>query len=230
MAGKSIRTVLFDLDGTLADTAPDLAAALNELLREEGRAPLSFARIRNYVSRGSRALVRLAFGEAVNQETFERLRQRFLAIYRQDLCRHTRLFPGMEEVLDYIESQGLRWAVVTNKPGWLTTPLMDALGLVHKAACVVSGDTTDQVKPHPKPLLHACELIDTRPHHCLYIGDDPRDIEAGKAAGLITLVALYGYIDEDQRPEEWEADGMIETPQQLIDWLARNNAADVAVG
>lgn len=229
--GAGVNTVLFDLDGTLADTAPDLAYALNRLRRERELDELPFEAIRNHVSHGSTGMVRVGFPEVPeHSEEFERLRQRFLAIYDQNLFLETRLFPGMEAILAYLERRGMRWGVVTNKPAWLTDPLIRALGLERRAACVVSGDTTDQRKPHPKPLLHACELVGSPPTACVYVGDASRDIEAGRAARMQTLVALYGYIDETQRPAEWGADGMIEEPRQILDWLLERGPRETMAG
>ena len=212
-------TILFDLDGTLADTAPDLAYALNTLLQEEGRAALPYANIRNHVSRGGAAMVRLGFGENLPVSTFENLRARFLEIYGANLCVHTRLFPGMSEVLDHIEANNMKWGVVTNKLAWMTEPLIETLGLTRRASCIVSGDTTDERKPHPKPLLHACRRSQSSAQHCIYVGDDPRDIQAGNAAGMTTLVARYGYIDDSQSPEDWGANGIIDDVIELVDWL-----------
>lgn len=215
----AIRTVLFDLDGTLADTAPDLAYALNTLLSEHGRAPLPYETIRPAASHGAAALIELGFGIPRDTQKFAPLRERFLEIYRAHLTRETRLFPGMEETLSSLAARGLRWGIVTNKPAFLTEPLIEQLGLAGEAVCVVSGDTTRNRKPHPEPMLHACRLAGSRPDECLYIGDAERDIEAGRTAGMKTLVALFGYIGDQDRPEAWGADGMIRTPQDIFAWL-----------
>ncbi|HEB59143.1 MAG TPA: phosphoglycolate phosphatase [Gammaproteobacteria bacterium] len=215
-----IKTVLFDLDGTLADTAPDLAYALNEVLREQGRPTLPFDTIRPVVSHGGMALIRLGFGMEPDEPGFEDLRQRLLAVYRDNIARETRLFTGMSELLDAIEGQGMKWGVVTNKPSWLTEPLLEQLDLVQRAACIVSGDTLAERKPHPAPLLHACELTGSTAPECVYVGDAQRDIEAGSEAGMHTLVALFGYIGEDDDPDTWRADAMIESPAGILDWIA----------
>lgn len=220
-----ISTVLLDLDGTLADTAPDLASALNTLLASEGMDPLPYDGIRAHVSRGSTALVHLGFGETLDEARFSTLRERFLTLYQNALCVETRLFPGMEEVLSHIESSGFDWGIVTNKPAWLTDPLVEALGLDGRAACVVSGDTTQQRKPHPAPLLHASDLAGAAPAACVYVGDDPRDIEAGNAAGMTTLVARYGYIHESLDPTQWGADGIIDDIREIRAWLPAPSAA-----
>ena len=224
---RSIRTVLFDLDGTLADTAPDLAYALNALLTEQGRAPLPFTAIRPVVSHGATALVRLGFA-AAEGEQFETLRQRLLALYQQHIARETRLFDGMAQLLDYIEGAGMNWGVVTNKPAFLTDPLMAALSLSARAACIVSGDTTANRKPHPEPLLHGCRLAGSTAAHCLYVGDAERDIRAGRDAGMLTLVAGFGYIGADERPEEWGADGLVAQAVDIIDWLIQTDTAHTA--
>ncbi|MDJ0862714.1 MAG: HAD-IA family hydrolase [Gammaproteobacteria bacterium] len=218
-ASSPVRTVLFDLDGTLLDTAPDLAYALNHVLHEQGCGPLPFEQIRPKVSHGARALVRLGFGLGPEDADYGSLRQRLLDVYRANLACRTRLFPGMDTVLTAIEQRGLSWGVVTNKPAWLTDPLMDSLGLAARASCVVSGDTTGNSKPHPEPMLHACQRTGSRPAEAIYVGDAPRDIQAGRSAGVRTLVALFGYLEPDDRPESWGADGSIERPEELLDWL-----------
>lgn len=218
-----IRTVLFDLDGTLLDTAPDLAAALNTVLVENRREPLPFDAIRGVVSHGGIALIRLGFKLDESHPEFEALRQRLLTVYRDNLSNRTRPFPGITESLEQLEQQGLNWGVVTNKPAWLTDPLLKDLGLFDRAACVVSGDTLAQRKPHPAPMLHACALSGSKPEHCVYVGDAQRDIESGRNAGTHTLIALFGYLQNEDRPHEWDADSMIEQPQDLLDWLASVN-------
>jgi phosphoglycolate phosphatase len=211
--------VLFDLDGTFADTAPDMAYALNLLLQSHDRPPLPFEDIRPHVSHGGKALVRIGFGLEPEDEGFDALRREFLDIYADNLIRETTLFPGMPELLDVLEARDLPWGIVTNKPAWLTDPLMEGLGLADRAACIVSGDTAARAKPHPEPLYHACRLIDTDPLGCWYLGDAERDIAAGRAAGMGTLVALFGYLGSDEDPTAWGADGMIRTPQDLLEWL-----------
>jgi N-acetyl-D-muramate 6-phosphate phosphatase len=212
----AVRGLLFDLDGTFADTAPDLAAALNWALQCFGREPLPYERIRPQVSHGARALIRLGFGEEA-----EAPRQELLRYYRDNIARHTTLFPGMAEVLEALETAGLPWGIVTNKPAYLTEPLMQGLGLFERAGCIVSGDTTPNPKPHPEPILLACRRIATPPEHCLYVGDAARDIEAGRAAGTGTLAALFGYLDEQDRPESWGADGLVRSPAEILTWLGR---------
>ncbi len=212
--------LLLDLDGTLLDTAPDMGGALNRLRVEEGREPLPMSTLRPVVSHGAARLVRTGFPDVV-EPAFERLRLRFLEIYSQHLAVETRPFPGLLPVLDELEQRGVPWGIVTNKPGWLTDPLLTRLGLHHRAACVVSGDTVAERKPHPLPMLHAAGLIGHAPARCLYVGDAERDIQAGRAAGMRTLIAGYGYIAEGDAPEQWSADGRIEHPGELLEWVGR---------
>ena len=216
---SSIRTVLFDLDGTLVDTAPDLAWALNQVLQEQGRDPLPYDSIRPVVSHGGVALIKLGFGLDEETDAFQALRQRLLSLYRDNIARQTRLFDGMAQLLDELEQRGLTWGVVTNKPEWLTTPLLQALGLHQRAATVISGDTLAEKKPHPAPMLLACRQAGSEARECLYLGDAERDVQAGRDAGMATLIAAFGYIGEDDRPHDWGANGIIEHPLQLLDYL-----------
>ncbi len=211
--------VLFDLDGTFADTAPDMAYALNRLLEERGRPPRPFEEIRPHVSHGGRALIRLGFGLEPEHPQFDPLRQAFLRIYSDHIQRQTRLFPGMDELLNALERRASPWGIVTNKPAWLTDPLMRGLGLDRRAHCIVSGDTTAHAKPHPEPILHACRQLNLNPACCWYLGDAQRDITAGRAAGTRTLVALFGYLGIDDEPSDWGADGMIGHPLETLGWL-----------
>ena len=219
---SKIRTVLFDLDGTLADTAPDLAHALNALLVEEGKTALPYDTIRPEVSHGASALVTLGFGQKPGDPDFDQLRERFLALYSADLCLHTKPFTGIEPLLKSLQQQGINWGVVTNKPAFLTDPLVAGLNLSPAPACVVSGDTVANRKPHPEPMLHACTAAGSRPEQCLYVGDAERDILAGKHAGMKTLEALFGYINSHETPDRWGADGMIRAPGEILDWLNAN--------
>jgi N-acetyl-D-muramate 6-phosphate phosphatase len=210
--------LLLDLDGTLLDTAPDMGGALNRLRAEHGLEPLAAEVIRPVVSHGAMRLVALGFPEAAG-ESFESLRLRFLDLYAAHLAVGTRLFPGFDAVLETLESRGLPWGVVTNKPGWLTTPLLAALGLDHRSACAVSGDTLPERKPHPLPLLHAARLLGVEPGRCIYVGDAERDIQAGRAAGMTTLVATYGYISAGEDPLQWQPHGMVSEPAELLAWV-----------
>ena len=214
-----IDTVLFDLDGTLLDTAGDMAAALNAVRADHGRAPLPLESVRPYVSKGGMALVCLGFDVEAGSERADSLYRRLLDFYRQNLSAHTRLFPGMEALLARIEDSERRFGVVTNKPGFLAEPLLDAMQLAGRLACVVSGDTLDKRKPWPEPLWHACEVIDTPVANSVYVGDDARDIESGRRAGMRTIAAAYGYIAPGEDPREWGADAVVEHPDEIHQWL-----------
>jgi len=213
---QNINTVLFDLDGTLIDTAPDMANALNILLREEGYEAMDFSDIRPHVSNGSAALVQLGFPALADESVKERLKKRYLEIYEDKLCVDSGLFPGMAQLLEHIENQQMRWGVVTNKPAWLTDPLMQQIGLGDRAACIISGDTTENRKPHPEPMYLACKHANSQPQNCIYIGDALRDIQAGANAGMRTVVANYGYIGEGENIAHWGADFVVETPLEIL--------------
>lgn len=223
-APGGLRPVLFDLDGTLLDTAPDMVAALNRLRAEEGFDPLPFTSLRRLVSHGSARLVQQGFPDAEGAG-YERLRQRYLAIYREALVVETRLFPGFEAVLDALDAGSVPWGVVTNKPGWLTEPLLATLGLADRAATIVSGDTLPERKPHPAPLLHAARRIGRDPAEFVFLGDAERDVQAARAAGMLALVACFGYLGPDDDPGQWQPDGMIDAPGELLAWLAESAAA-----
>jgi phosphoglycolate phosphatase len=213
-----IRGVLFDLDGTLLDTAQDMMNALNALRAEENLAPLPYEKVRCQVSHGANALVKLSFGE-LSATDHELMRQRLLDIYRRQLARHTVLFEGGDEMLRDLERRGLHWGIVTNKPGWLTDPLLVEVGLHTRARAVVSGDTLPQRKPHPLPLLHAAEAMGLRPEECVYVGDAERDMQAAQSAGMYALVAGFGYLGEDDRADQWFSHGWLDTPLDLLEWL-----------
>ncbi|MDW8469547.1 MAG: phosphoglycolate phosphatase [Burkholderiales bacterium] len=215
-APVALRAVLFDLDGTLADTAPDLAHALNEVRRERGLAPLPLAALRPFASAGARGLLAAGFGVGPEDEAFAPLREAFLRFYGARLCAATRLFPGVAELLAAIEARGLAWGIVTNKAAALTHPLLGALGLAERAACVVCGDTTPHVKPHPAPLLHAADALGLSPRECLYAGDDLRDVQAARAAGMPVVAVLWGY---GQGMHAWQADAVLAHPADLMSRL-----------
>ena len=211
---EGTRAVLFDLDGTLLDTAPDMAGSLNQLLQEQGREPLPFESIRLFVSHGATALVSLGFA-GVPESVFAVLRARFLEIYRGRLSVETRVYAGIAEALDRLDSRGINWGIVTNKPGWLTEPLLEHFALRSRAQVIVSGDTLAHRKPHPAPLLHGVEKLGVRPAECIYIGDAERDVLAAQAAGMQAFVALFGYIPTNERPHAWPASGWFDTPQAM---------------
>lgn len=216
---RPFSAILFDLDGTLVDTAPDLAFALNTLLGQEGFDSLTYDAIRSVASNGSPSLLFLAFGIYPNDQQYPSLQQRFIKLYQDNITRQSGLFNGMEEVLTALETAKIPWGIVTNKPAFLTEPLLKQLNLTHRAACIVSADTTPFSKPHPAPMLHACEIIQIKPEQCLYIGDAARDIEAGKNANMQTIAALYGYIGHNDNPDHWQADISINHPRDILQWL-----------
>jgi phosphoglycolate phosphatase len=216
----ALSVILFDLDGTLIDTAPDMVGALNSLRLEHGLAPLPFAEVRAQVSHGSSRLVQIGFPDA-DPERSALLKRRFLDLYGARLAAETRLFEGMDGVLVELSRRGLAAGIVTNKPGRLTDALLEQLGLRARFACVVSGDTLQESKPHPLPMLHAAKLAGAAPDACIYVGDAQRDMQAAHAAGMRALVAVYGYLRADEDWPAWGGDGFIERPADLIGWLDR---------
>ncbi|MCS6765736.1 MAG: phosphoglycolate phosphatase [Candidatus Protistobacter heckmanni] len=211
--------ILFDLDGTLADTAPDLAAAANSLRVDRGLEPLPLEVLRPVASAGARGLIGAALGIKPGDDEFETLKHTFLDRYEQDLCARTTLFAEVPELLDQLEAGGRSWGVVTNKAERFALPLLRELGLAARAAAIVGGDTTAHTKPHPLPLLHAAELAGVAAQRCVYVGDDLRDIQAGKAASMPTVAAAYGYCGDADPPEQWGADLLIRSPAELSPWL-----------
>jgi 2-phosphoglycolate phosphatase len=211
------RAILFDLDGTLADTAPDLAAAVNWLRTERGLAPTPYAILRPTASAGARGMIGAAFGLAPGDEGYEALRLQWFDRYQANMSTHSTLFDGIVALLDGIRSTGMEWGIVTNKPMRFTDPLLPQIGLAH-AGCVVSGDTTPHAKPHPAPLLEGARRLGIDPAHCWYVGDDLRDIEAGQAADMVTVACAWGYCGAID-PATWGADLLMDTPQQLLERL-----------
>jgi len=214
-----MQAVLFDLDGTLVDTAPDLGYALNLQRERHGLDFLPEATIRPYASHGSRGLLEIGFGLLPTNASFEAMRTEYLDLYTQVMTRQPALFQGMAETLQAIEQRGLRWGIVTNKPRRFTMPMVAHMGLDVRAGAVISGDDAPQPKPSPQTLLLACERMNIDPQTVLYVGDAERDIQAGKAAGMKTLVALFGYLAITDSPAEWGADGCIQQPQDLLAYL-----------
>ena len=212
-----IEAVLFDLDGTLIDTAPDMGAALNNLLIEENMQPLSLATIRPLVSQGGLVLTRLGFAGKVPEAEIEPLRQRYLHHYHAIVADESKLFDGYAEILDELELRSIPWGIVTNKPEWLTHPLLEQLDLASRSGTVIGGDTLEQRKPHPLPLQVAARELGVSCANCIYVGDDERDIVAGKAANMKTLVAAYGYIEDTVDIDAWAADGVIDQPRDLLE-------------
>jgi len=218
-SAEPIAAVLFDLDGTLVDTAPDLGGALNRVIEERGFAPLPAETIRPHVSRGGRGLTELGYAHYDLGPDRDATRHRLLDLYEAHLCVDSALFPGMDDVLDALEARGMPWGIVTNKLTYLTTPLVAALGLDVRAACVVCGDTVEHAKPHPAPLEHAATLVGRPASACLYVGDDLRDVQAARAAGMPVLAAGYGYLGPAGDPTLWGADGVITAPSDLLAYL-----------
>lgn len=214
-----IQAVLFDLDGTVADTAPDLAAAANSLRLADGVPPLSVELLRPFASQGARGLLREAVGLTPEDPGFEHARLRFLSYYEQNLCVNTRLFPGIEPLLAGIEQRGTPWGIVTNKVEYYALPLMQKLGLAERCAITVGGDTTPNPKPAPDPLLHAARGINVAPEACLYVGDDLRDVQAAHAAGMTSVAVGWGYLGDGLPIEQWDAHHVVRTPKALHELL-----------
>jgi phosphoglycolate phosphatase len=211
------RAILFDLDGTLADTAPDLAGAMNRLRIARGLAPTPYEQLRPVASAGARGLIGASFGLKPGDDGYEELRVAFLENYEAALAVETRLFDGVPALLQGLLERGLLWGIVTNKAARFTEPLVPQIGL-QGARCVVSGDTTPHSKPHPEPLLEAARRLALAPQECWYVGDDLRDIEAGRAAGMTTVAAAWGYCGQSE-PVAWGADVMAKTPLQVLDLI-----------
>lgn len=211
--------LLFDLDGTLIDSAPDLAGAANDLRAHHGLPPLPHAQLRPMVGTGARGMVGVAFGVLPDDPRFAELRDAFLARYAERLLEQTQVFAAMAPVLDTLDAAGLRWGIVTNKAMRFAAPLVDGLGLSARAAVVIAGDSTPHAKPHPAPLLEAARRIGVAPAACVYIGDDHRDIVAGQAAGMATLAAAWGYLGQGEPVHAWGADGVLSSPAELLQWL-----------
>jgi len=216
---RAVRLVLFDLDGTLIDSAPDLAAAANAMRIARGLAALPFETLRPMVGAGARGMVGIAFGVGPGDESYEPLRVEFLDRYASGLLERTRVFEEVASVLDRLDAIDLRWGIVTNKAERFTRPVVAGLGLDRRATVVISGDTTPHSKPHPAPLLEAAKRSDIGALHCVYVGDDARDVEAGRAAGMPTLVAGWGYLGQGEPASAWGADAMLSEPAELLHWL-----------
>ncbi len=214
-----IKAVLFDLDGTLADTAHDLGYALNRQRIARGLSALPIALIRTEASAGARGLLGLGFSIKPGDSGYDAMRAEFLDFYADHLCRETSLFPGIAELLDQLDDRELPWGIVTNKPARFTIPLMQELGLSQRAACIVSGGDTTHSKPHPEPLLTASNAMAIAPDECIYLGDDIRDVQASLAAGMEPVIARYGYLGSVSPPESWGARYLIDQPQELLSYL-----------
>ncbi|MFL6681972.1 MAG: phosphoglycolate phosphatase [Burkholderiaceae bacterium] len=214
-----IRGVLFDLDGTLIDSAPDLAGAANRLRADHGLEPLPLEALRPMVGSGARGMVGVAFGVAPGEPRFEALRDAFLAHYEAGLLERTGPFDGVADLLSALEAAGIAWGIVTNKATRFTVPIVTGLGLVQRAGVVVCGDTTPHSKPHPEPLLHAARALGVAPECVAYVGDDLRDAQAARAAGMPMLAATWGYLGQGEPVHDWGADALVDAPSQVLDWL-----------
>lgn len=225
---NSIKAVLFDLDGTLIDTAPDLLYALNKVRAEYQLPPLPLTKLRAITGLGANAMMKMAFDFDGTEQDFQYLKDRFLNFYIDHIADATRLFPQMDDVLKHLEDKSMPWGIVTNKSTRPTHELLKALQLDQRAACVVCGDTLSTCKPDPAPILHACELIQLQPQDCLYVGDAVTDVIASKGAGTKSVVALYGYIHQEEDPRTWLADGYINEPIELIELLLKHPLTESA--
>lgn len=224
MSKPTIQAVLFDLDGTLIDTAPDFIRIIRVMCAKHNHPCPTDTAIREQVSAGARAMVRLMFSDELASvaDTDEQLlayRQEFLDLYEQDICVDSRLFDGLDELLHTLENKGIAWGIVTNKPRYLAENLLDKLDLAKRCAVLVCPDDVKNTKPDPEPMFLACNQLDIDPKRAIYIGDHVRDIEAGRSAGMTTVVAGFGYIVPDENPQDWGADVLVETPQELSKWL-----------
>ncbi|TQF00223.1 MAG: HAD-IA family hydrolase [Spiribacter salinus] len=213
------RGVLLDLDGTLFDTAPDLINAMNTLREEQSLPPLPAAEFANAVGHGSAPMIARAFHLSPDHPRFEPLRVRFLELYHESLSAETLPYEGMEPMLETLEAAGVPWGIVTNKPGWLTRPLINELGYHERPDCLVTGDDIALRKPHPHQVLEGCRRLGLAPAECVVVGDAERDIQAGRGAGTMTLAALYGYLSGDDHAERWGADGLISHPLETLRWV-----------
>lgn len=235
-AERSVQGVLFDLDGTLLDTLDDLVASANHALVEEGLPPSTSEDMRSHISGGARSMIGywlvksvekripvaypgLNTVSEVHQPLFDRIVTRMMDHYEENPAQQTRYFPGMDRVLDEIENRGIPWGIVTNKRERFTRPLVKALGIETRTHCIISGDTTTEAKPHPLPMLEASSRLGISPECCVYVGDAARDIEAGRRAGMMTLAALYGYLNIDEDVESWGADDALASPVDLLHWM-----------
>jgi phosphoglycolate phosphatase len=208
--------VLFDLDGTLADTAPDLGGALNRLLQEHGREPLPMEKLRPHVSSGARGMIGAGLGITPADAAYPDLQRRFLTLYQEALCVGTRLFDGMAEHIGNLETRGIPWGVVTNKSQRFAIPLMEGLALRQRCVCIVCGDSAQRAKPHAHPMQLASAVIGIPAGGCIYVGDDERDVISGRAAGMKTIVAGWGYLGTGKPPADWGADGIAASPQDIL--------------
>lgn len=218
-AFRTVRAVLFDLDGTLIDSAPDLGAAADKLRTDRGMESLPLQAYRPMAGAGARGMLSVAFGITPDHPDFPCLKEEFFTNYERCIHDRTNVFDGVPEVVEALTQRSLRWGVVTNKVTRFTSLIARRVALFESAGAIISGDSTPYTKPHPAPLLEAVSQLGCAAHECIYVGDDPRDIAAGRAAGMGTVAALYGYLGADVPPQQWGADAMIETPLALLNLL-----------
>jgi phosphoglycolate phosphatase len=223
-----LEAVLFDLDGTLVDTAPDMARTVNRMRTHRGLAPVPVALVRPHVSNGARGMIVAAFGITTDNPDFQAMREEFLELYADNLCIDSRLFDGMDALLRELEAAGIAWGVVTNKFERFARPLIEGLGLASRSAVVVGGDTCPRPKPFPDPLLHAAATMSVAPMNTLYVGDDVRDVQAARAAGMPVVVAGYGYLGDGAPPSLWGADAVVDSPAGIGEWIRARAARPVA--
>lgn len=211
--------ILFDLDGTLLDTAGDFVDIIQRMRADRGLPPAPESLVRSRVSDGSAGMLSAAFDSSPQASEFDLLREDFLQRYAAQLAMHTRLYPGIAELLDWLDAEALPWGVVTNKMSRFSIPLLQAMQLDRRCASLVCPDQVSQPKPHPEPLFKACSEMRVTPQHCVFVGDHRRDIEAGRAAGMRTAAALYGYLSSDDPPATWQADHNVQHAAELLPWL-----------
>ena len=214
-----VEAVLFDLDGTLADTAPDMARTVNEMRTRRSLEPVAAEVVRPHVSKGARGMLLAAFDMTTDHPDFSAMREEFLDIYAGNLCVDSTLFPGMAQLLDRLEAADIGWGVVTNKFERFARPLLERMGLAARAGVIVGGDTCAKAKPFPDPLLYAAKALGVAPAKTLYVGDDERDVQAARAAGMPVVVAGYGYLGDGTPPSQWKADGIVDSPAGLDTWI-----------
>lgn len=229
-ANSRVRAVLFDLDGTLVDTAPDLVGCVQDVMRARGARPLSFRTLRSVVSKGMRGLLTAAYGaEFIDSEEYPDVLEHCLKLYSERLAERSRPFPGMRRVLDSLALRNISWGVVTNKPEYLTLPLLEALDLAGECAVTVGGGTTRHTKPHPEPMIYAADRLGVKPSACVMLGDDPRDMQAARSAGMTGLAAAWGYYSPEEDLSAWGAAAVLQSPPDLLDWINEQGAtADAA--
>ncbi len=213
--------VLFDLDGTLADTAPDFGGALNRMLVRHRRLPLAFGELRHHITNGSRAMIQVGFEMHGDEPEFDNLRTELLDEYLNNVHEHTALFPGIEALLESLEARNIPWGIVTNKPSRFTNPLLQSMQLTTRAACIVSAHEVARAKPFADPILRGCEIIGVDPVNCVYVGDDLRDVQAARAARMRVIGVRWGYIAPDDNPERWGADLLVSRADEIDAWLQR---------